>query len=118
MELVQLVGRDGLSEEDKWILLMAELIRIVYLQQNAFSDADASCSTRKQFEILDVLKRLDDVVRKRIIDGVVFEEIAEISFLGDLLRIREFSETDFGAEASRWLNDQMNRVSGLAVLPK
>jgi len=118
VELVQLVGRDGLSEEDKWILLMAELIRIVYLQQNAFSDADASCSTRKQFEILDVLKRLDDVVRKRIIDGVVFEEIAEIPFLGDLLRIREFSETDFGAEASRWLNDQMNRVSRLAVLPK
>lgn len=118
VELVQLVGRDGLSEEDKWILLMAELIRIVYLQQNAFSDADASCSTRKQFEMLDILKRLDDVVRKRIFDGVVFEEIAEIPFLGDLLRIREFSETDFGAEASRWLNDQMNRVSGLAVMPK
>jgi V/A-type H+-transporting ATPase subunit A len=116
--LFQLVGRDGLSEEDKWILLKAELIRIVYLQQNAFSDADASCSTRKQFEILDALKRLDDVVRRRIIDGVVFEEIAEIPFLGDLLRSANFRKPISELKRLRWLNDQMNRVSGLVVLPK
>ncbi|MBN1332409.1 MAG: V-type ATP synthase subunit A, partial [Synergistales bacterium] len=32
-DLVQLVGRDGLSEEDKWTLDFSELVRVIYLQQ-------------------------------------------------------------------------------------
>ncbi len=118
LELVQLVGRDGLSEEDKWILFMAELIRIVFLQQNAFSDADASCSTRKQFFIIDLLKKTDDIVRRRIHEGILFENVAEMPFLRDLLRIRDIPEQAFDAEASQWLNDLAGTVSGLAVMPR
>jgi V/A-type H+-transporting ATPase subunit A len=37
-DLVQIVGRDGLSESDKWVLEFADLAKIFFLQQNAFSE--------------------------------------------------------------------------------
>lgn len=41
--IVQLVGRDALSEGQKLILEVAKIIREDFLQQNAFSDYDYNC---------------------------------------------------------------------------
>lgn len=42
-EIVQLVGRDSLSEDQKVILEVAKIIREDFLQQNAFSPHDYTC---------------------------------------------------------------------------
>ncbi len=46
-EIVQLVGRDSLSEDQKVILEIAKIIREDYLQQNAFSKHDYNCPLYK-----------------------------------------------------------------------
>jgi len=46
-EIVQLVGKDSLSESDKIILETAKVIREEFLQQNAFSDHDKYCPLYK-----------------------------------------------------------------------
>ena len=46
-EIVQLVGKDSLSESDKIILETAKIIREEFLQQNAFSDHDKYCPLYK-----------------------------------------------------------------------
>ena len=48
LEIVQLVGKDSLSEEQKLTLEFAKIIREDFLQQNAFSDNDAVIRLRKQ----------------------------------------------------------------------
>merc|ERR1711988_278600 len=42
-EIVQLVGKDSLSEEDKITLEVAKIIREDYLAQNAFTSYDCNC---------------------------------------------------------------------------
>jgi len=42
-EIVQLVGKDSISETDKIILEVAKLIREDFLAQNGFSDYDKFC---------------------------------------------------------------------------
>merc|ERR1712023_141145 len=42
-EIVQLVGKDSLSEEDKVTLEVAKIIREDYLAQNAFTSYDCNC---------------------------------------------------------------------------
>jgi len=42
-EIVQLVGKDSLSEDQKTILEIARLLREDYLSQNAFSEFDYTC---------------------------------------------------------------------------
>jgi V-type H+-transporting ATPase subunit A len=42
-EIVQLVGKDSLSEDQKLTLEISNIIRNEFLQQNAFSDHDFTC---------------------------------------------------------------------------
>jgi len=51
-EIVQLVGRDSLSEDQKLTLEISEIIRVTFLQQNAFSDYDYNCPLEKVNPIL------------------------------------------------------------------
>jgi V-type H+-transporting ATPase subunit A len=51
-EIVQLVGRDSLSEDQKVVLELAKIIREDYLQQNAFSEYDYNCPLVKSIGML------------------------------------------------------------------
>ena len=46
-EIVQLVGKDSLSEDQKTILEMARIIREDFLQQNSFTPFDYMCPLQK-----------------------------------------------------------------------
>lgn len=46
-EVVQLIGKDSLSEDQKLILDIAKIIKEDFLAQNAFSDYDFMCPLRK-----------------------------------------------------------------------
>lgn len=51
-EIVQLVGKDSLSEDQKVVLEVAKIIREDYLQQNAFSEHDYNCPLTKSIGML------------------------------------------------------------------
>ena len=51
-DIVQLVGREGLSDEDKIDLDIARLIRECFLQQDAFDDIDTYCPPTKQYHMI------------------------------------------------------------------
>lgn len=55
MEIVKLIGADILPEEQKLILESAKLIRIGFLQQNAFHDVDTFVPLEKQFKMMQVI---------------------------------------------------------------
>ncbi|MFO7710626.1 MAG: V-type ATP synthase subunit A [Candidatus Woesearchaeota archaeon] len=52
IEIAQLVGKDSLSEEERFVLLAARLIREDLLQQNAFHKEDMYCPVSKQYQML------------------------------------------------------------------
>jgi len=54
-EIVQLVGKDSLSEDQKVTLEVAKIIREDYLNQNAFSEFDYTCPLVKTAAMLRVL---------------------------------------------------------------
>lgn len=53
-ETVQLVGKDSLSEDQKVILFIAEVLRQDFLQQNAFSKWDYTCPLHKSVGMMKV----------------------------------------------------------------
>ncbi len=57
-EIVQLVGRDSLSEDQKVVLEIAKIIREDYLQQNAFSEHDYNCPVQKSVGMLRAIVTL------------------------------------------------------------
>jgi V/A-type H+-transporting ATPase subunit A len=117
-DLVQLVGRDGLSEEDKWLLAHVETIKVVFLQQNAYSDADASCSMKKQFILLKLLYDLDNLMRQRIESGLLYDQVADYPLRVELLRLREMPEIELEQQGNQWLKNFDDKLESLVVIPE
>jgi len=55
MRIVNLVGPEALSPEQRWILQGAELIKEGVLQQSALDEVDSYCSPQKQFLLLQIM---------------------------------------------------------------
>ncbi len=114
-DLVQLVGRDGLSEQDKWLLELVEILKVVYLQQNAFSDVDAFCSLDKQKQLLLILKRLDDVVQVKLEAGLIYDQISSIPFRIDLLKLRDLDQPELESKGKYWLDKLQHQLQDMVV---
>ncbi|CAM9397182.1 unnamed protein product, partial [Sphacelaria rigidula] len=68
-EIVQLVGRDSLSEDQKVVLEIARLIREDFLQQNAFTDYDYTCPLYKSLGMLKTIITFYNCTQKAIADS-------------------------------------------------
>ena len=56
-QMMKVVGEEGTSIEDFTLYLKAEFLDAVYLQQNAFSESDASTPVARQREMFDVVEK-------------------------------------------------------------
>ena len=118
LDLVQLVGRDGLSEEDKWTLLASELIRVLFLQQNAFAPEDASYPPERQKAFLQILRRLDETVRPFFSRGILFEQVAELPIRTGLLKLRALQDGDMESSGETWCDSLGRQLEGMEVIPR
>lgn len=69
MEIVKLIGSDVLPEDQKLIIEISKIIRVGYLQQNAFHDDDTYVSLEKQLKMMDVILYLYKQCKEVISDG-------------------------------------------------
>ena len=68
-EIVQLVGKESLSEDQKVVMEMAKIIREDFLQQNAFTDYDFTCPLTKSVGMLKCIIAFYDHCQKAIADS-------------------------------------------------
>merc|ERR1719439_161617 len=68
-EIVQLVGKDSLSEDQKCTLETARIIREDFLQQNGFSEYDFMCRLPKTIGMMKVIGHFYDCAMKVITEG-------------------------------------------------
>ena len=65
-EIVQLVGVDALSPNDRLTLETARMLREDFLQQDAMSDTDAYATPDKQYRLLGLILSFDVVAREAL----------------------------------------------------
>ena len=100
-EVVRLVGRDALSDDDKLKLDVTKSIREDYLQQNAFHDVDTYCSLKKQDKMLNVILYNYDKSLEALSNGVELEDIEKLPVRERITRLKLISEDDL---------DQINEI--------
>lgn len=76
-EIVQLVGVESLSDTDRLKLIVARMIRVDFLQQDAFDDVDTYTSFDKQNEMLLAILKFDDEANRALELGAYYDEIIE-----------------------------------------
>ena len=89
MEIVKLIGADVLPDDQKLVLEIAKVIRLGFLQQNAFHKDDTCVSLEKQFKMMDVILYLYKTSRKLVAMGMpmsvlkaegIFEKVIAIKY--------------------------------------
>ncbi|MGZ0748387.1 ATP synthase subunit A [Haloparvum sp. AD34] len=86
-EIVQLVGKDALPEDQQLTLEIARYLREAYLQQNAFHPVDTFCPPEKTFSMLTTIKTFNDEAFSALEAGVPVDEIIDIDAAPRINRI-------------------------------
>lgn len=93
-EIVQLVGVDSLSFEDRLKLEVAKSIREDYLHQNAFHEVDTYTSMNKQYKLLKLILSYFELGKEAIAKGANFNKIAALPIRESIGRFKYIEEKD------------------------
>lgn len=87
-EIVRLLGPEALPDEEKLILDVARMIQIGFLQQNAYDDVDAYCSSEKQFKMMKMFVQYHQEALKALRNGVSLVRVRGMSVIAPMLRAK------------------------------
>ena len=98
--IAKLVGPDALPEQQRLTLMIAEIVKNAFLQQNSFDDIDMYCSPEKQLWMLRMLVSFSKKARAIVRAGGSIADIREIPELDRLNRMKsEIANDDAAAMA-------------------
>ena len=93
-EIVRLIGPDSLPDEQKLILLTAQIIKDGFLQQNSFDEIDCYCVPEKQVRLLQIMMEFHDRAHKCIELGATLMKITETGLKETLSRMKSTVKND------------------------
>ena len=88
MEIVKLIGSDVLPEEQKLVLDTARLIRVGFLQQNAYNIIDTYVPLDKQFRMMELILELYDGAKKLLERSIPLSQLRATGIFDALAKIK------------------------------
>lgn len=88
MEIVRLIGADVLPDDQKLVIEIARVIRVGFLQQNAFHSEDTYVPIEKQMKMMEVILHLYHVSRKIVAKQVPLSKIVATGLFDKLVKIK------------------------------
>ena len=88
MEIAKLVGSDVLPDDQRLVLEIAKVIRVGYLQQNAFHKVDTFVPIEKQYHMMDIILYLYEQFKKVVSRGIPLSHLTESGIFTKLINIK------------------------------
>ena len=88
MEIVKLIGSDVLPDDQKLTLEIARVIRLGFLQQNAFHAEDTCVPMDKQFRMMETILYLNERCRDLIVRGMPMSILKENDIFERVIAIK------------------------------
>ncbi len=88
MEIVKLIGADILPEEQKLIMETARLIRVGFLQQNAYHAIDTYVPLSKQLRMMELILRLYDGARALTARAIPLSQLKATGIFDQLAKMK------------------------------
>ena len=93
-QIVRLIGADALPESDRLVLIVCEMIKNGFLQQNAFDDIDAYSVPEKQLDILLLIMDFYAHALEVIKNGCPLMKISELPVRNEIVRAKSTIPND------------------------
>ena len=88
MEIVKLIGADVLPDDQKLVIEIAKVIRVGYLQQNAFHKDDTYVSIEKQMLMMKTILHLYDRTKHLVSANIPISRVLEQGLFDKLLKMK------------------------------
>ena len=88
MEIVKLIGADILPEDQKLVIETAKLIRVGFLQQNAYHDIDTYVPLAKQLKMMELILKLYDGARGLIARAIPLSQLKATGIFESLSKVK------------------------------
>ena len=87
--IARIIGESALPDEQRLILLTAEILKEGFLRQSAFDEVDAYCDMQKQFLLLKMIMDFHEKAMMMIKNKVPITAIREMSQISMMMKIKE-----------------------------
>ena len=88
MEIVKLIGEDVLPDEQRAVIEIARVIRLGFLQQNAYHGGDTYVPLDKQYRMMDVILHLYEKVNEVVGRNILLSAVKESGIMEEVVRMK------------------------------
>jgi V/A-type H+-transporting ATPase subunit A len=88
-ETARIIGEKALPDEQRLVLLMAEILREGFLVQNAYDEVDTYCPADKQIALLKLFTDFYSQVAPIVRQGIPIEQIRNLDVIKEFMRLKE-----------------------------
>ncbi len=112
-EIVKLVGPDALPPRERATLESARMIREDFLQQSAFHQVDTYCSGKKQYEMLRLILKFNDLIMDAVGKNVHIDNIISMKSREHLARMKNVLNKQFEKQFKETENELEKEIKSL-----
>lgn len=88
MEIVKLMGTDVLPDDQKLLIEVARVVRVGFLQQNAYHKDDTYVPLEKQYRMMKAILRFFELSKDALAEGVAIDRIMSNGWADKLIKIK------------------------------
>ena len=106
-EIVLLVGEEVLPDDQRLLLAIARVLKVGFLQQNAFNKIDTFVPLEKQYNMLKTIDHLYEAGKKALSQRIPIRQIKNEDLFGKIINMKYNIEND-DEEAFVHLNNEID----------
>ncbi|MCX7657501.1 MAG: V-type ATP synthase subunit A, partial [Oscillospiraceae bacterium] len=118
MEIVKLIGADVLPDDQKLVIEIARVVRVGFLQQNAYHKDDTYVPLEKQLYMMGLILNLYKNAKNAIAIGIPISEISALGLFEKIIKVKYDIPNDrldmfneYNAEINSAFSELMQRHS-------
>ena len=105
METVKLIGADVLPDDQRLTIEVAHMIRVGFLQQNAFHPQDTFVSLEKQLHMMEVITLFDSLAKEALRARIPLSQVLDVQLIERITRMKYDIGADEPEVFARYLDD-------------
>jgi V/A-type H+-transporting ATPase subunit A len=106
-ETARIIGEKALPDDQRLVLLAAEMLREGFLVQSAFHEVDTFCPPEKQVQLLKLFTDFYESTRPLIEEGIPIDQVRELDVIREIMRLKEREGADPINNARREMNNEI-----------
>ncbi len=112
-QIVRLIGPDALPDSERIVLIVSDMIKNGFLQQNSYDKIDSYCAAEKQIVILSLIMDFYDRTLALIKAGAPLGQISSLKCREEIVRIKSVVANDKLDQVKEIQSRMENEISEL-----